>query len=114
MQHVKFKDGSMEAARHSNDQDYYLFAINGDYAVVKFLDGNVWRSRTVNLVALEVATPLCVLPVKSETLKDARNRLIDEAATAAHGYASSCGVGPERIKAFDCYHEVLYSTRERG
>ena len=64
MQHVRFKDHSMEAARHGNEQDYYLFAIDGDYAVLKYLDGNVWRSRTVNLVALEVATPLCVLPVR--------------------------------------------------
>ena len=62
MQQVKFKPRSMEAARHGNEQDYYLFAINGDYAVVKYIDVNVWRSKTVNLVALEVVTPCVVLP----------------------------------------------------
>ena len=62
MQQVKFKDRSMEAARYGIDRDYYLFAIKGDRAVIKYVESNVWRSRTVSLAALEVATPLCVLP----------------------------------------------------
>ena len=63
MQQVKFKKGSMEEARHGNDRDYYLFAINGDYCVIKSIDGNRWHTQTVNLVALEAAVPAVVLPV---------------------------------------------------
>ncbi len=62
MQQVRFRDKSMEAARHGNDRDYYLFAINGDYAVIKSIDGHRWHTQTVNLVALEAAVPAVVLP----------------------------------------------------
>ena len=64
MQQVRFKPKSMEAARHGNDRDYYLFAINGDYAVVKYIDGNRWRTQTVNRIALEVVEHAVKLPVK--------------------------------------------------
>lgn len=64
MQQVKFKAGSMEEARHGNDQDYYLFTIDDDYAVVKFRNESGWQSRAVNLIALEAVAPAVVLPVR--------------------------------------------------
>ncbi len=64
MQQVRFKDSSREAARYGNETNCYLFSIDGDYATVKYLDGNDWRPHVVPLVALEVVQPDVVLPVK--------------------------------------------------
>lgn len=65
MQQVKLKKGSMEAARHGNDQAYYLFEItddtNGKYAVIKYINVNRWCTLTVNRIALEVAVPAVML-----------------------------------------------------
>lgn len=72
MQQVKFKDDSIEAAQYGNDWDYYLFAINGGEAVVRYLNGGVWRSHRVPLAAVEVATPRCVLPVEERNGSDSK------------------------------------------
>ncbi len=68
MQQVKFKPKSMEAARHGNDHDYYLFELtddtNGKYAVIKYINVNRWCTLTVNLIALEAVEPAVMLPVK--------------------------------------------------
>lgn len=86
MQQVKFKNRSMEGARYGNRPDYYLFSIKGDRAVVKYHEDNRWRSRAVSLSALEVATPLCVLPVDVEALAEEEIRALWLAAGGSfHG-----------------------------
>ncbi len=63
MQYVKFKRGSMEEARHGNERDYYLVSISGQYANIKWHDGDRWCSLCVPVITLEPAIPEIQLPV---------------------------------------------------
>jgi hypothetical protein len=45
----------------------------------------------------------------SDSLKEKRDKLIRDAEAAAHKYAASCDLGPERERAFEVFQNLRYA-----